>query len=227
MSIINMNNLSDICVLTQIDNKYDKSFDAYWMTYDYINAEQIRKQKVREAKVESVISGDTSKLDDLNEYEQSDSSFGELSLRVVKSNVNLIAKNGNEDFDKMIITKYLSMISNHNFNDTWQFDKDKVRQLLTKMLRCANKMAVNSRIGPPNVVIISDTNYDVIENTGMVINGNITSLKIYKTNLIGNDKIVLLRVNSNDRNGINLYQNENYWAIDVHGKPMIEWINII
>lgn len=128
--------------------------------------------------------------------------------------------------------------------DTTLSDYDNIQQhsrkLVSKILLVSNQMAINSRIGPANSLIVGKKVYDLlltspafsyqISGTGPLV-GTIAGLSVVFSNKISDDKLILVKTNKKSDNGLNVINNtlisEFYIKETPNWTNFIHWFKII
>lgn len=139
--------------------------------------------------------------------------FPETSLKIKEIEIKLIKRYDEKNILKEFIDKILEISEPETYNERVyehttvrgiETDKE-VRQLMSRMISCGSYIAVNGRIGPAHFVLVPHYYYKKLQN--FIIDGKLTSMNIFPTNLLTN-KIIFGRKNKDIQAGIFLFLDE-------------------
>ena len=119
-------------------------------------------------------------------------------------------------------------------------DQSNFRRIVSKIMMLNNMVAMDSRIGPANSMLVGldvymyllRSNTFTIQNNGTTVTGNISGIDIIPSNLINPKKVILMRNTTKSEIGLNIINNINdstYFMAETPGswEKCIKWFEII
>jgi len=188
-----------------------------------------RKSKNRELAIDAIVEG---KIEEFNNREiqsqrnfETDSLSGMSIISPVIKTVTVTGVNyiSNDEIYYAIIKK-LDLLSSQQMksgsmdiklenNNDLSYSENLnhfARKIITKIMSCSNKIAVESRLGPANTVVCGLDIYHYLMNSQSlsikedgISKAQMINLNIVPTNLISDKKVIILRVSNKFECGIN------------------------
>lgn len=207
---------------------------------EFVSSDEERRRRqieMREAKIESIVDNNNSKLEEINKdvdfnpFNNGSNTYDTISTVIKQKNIQLNPIVGNEDFDKIVLTQYYNMTLKiaqlESYSISSEFTDNGYKKLLSKLIMCSNKIAVESRVGLANFCIMSPSIYQRIWSD-IQKSYFMKGVTFIMSGVIPDDRIILgVKPNHTYKSGLCLFYNSNYWALEQIGSiNMIGWIEL-